>query len=94
MYADAVANGEVPACHLKDHGPTDVRTAFCVGALTVMANACIMPKEQFPGQEGARAAVETVGKSTETFLHHAAFYTHHTGNPWVHPLMRQKETAQ
>ena len=83
-YSDAVAEGEIPACHCQDHGADDTRSAFCAGAASVMANMCMLPHKQ----PGAAGAVQAVGKSTDTFGHAAMFYKHHTGNDWVPRFMR------
>lgn len=86
MYADAVAMGQVPACHLRDHGPELPATAFCVGALSTMANQCLMPHHQ----EGAAEARQIVGRRSETFSHVGEFYQHHAGVRYVHPLVRRE----
>ncbi|AMO44239.1 hypothetical protein DSS3P8_181 [Roseobacter phage DSS3P8] len=83
-YSDAVACGEIPACHCKDHGSNDPRTAFCAGATATMANMCMLPHKQ----PGAAEAVREVGKRADVFAHAALFHQHHEGEPWVHPLMR------
>lgn len=83
-YADAVAENEVPACHLRDHGPASPDTAFCVGALSTMANGCISAWKS-PGGDEAKAVV---GKRDDTFRHPALFYQHHTGQPYVQRLLR------
>jgi hypothetical protein len=88
-YADAVAAGEVPACHCKDNGPESDDTAFCAGALSVMANGAMIPKGMHEGQETAAKARDIVGKNPDTFKFYHMFYKHHTGNNWVHPLMRK-----
>ena len=88
-YADAVGAGEVPACHLKDHGPESPDTAFCAGALICMANQAMAPKGYHPGQESAGEARFKVSKSTDVFWHHSHFYLHHTGDQWVPPYLRK-----
>lgn len=85
FYTDAVQANEVPACHLKDHGPDDERTSMCAGALSVMANACILPHKT-PGGDEAR---QRVGRREDTFGHPALFYKHHSGEDYVHPLLRK-----
>tara|TARA_Y100001973_G_C5127478_1_gene295967 strand:+ start:155 stop:520 length:366 start_codon:yes stop_codon:yes gene_type:complete len=87
-YADAVANNEVPACHLQDHGPEDDRTAFCAGALSCMANQAMQPSAMHPGQETAVEAREEVGKRDDTFWHHALFYKYHAGKDYLPPFLR------
>lgn len=89
-YADAVIAGEVTACHNRDRGPESPDTAFCAGALATMANACALPTERWPGQAGAAAARQEVGRSPDVFTHPAEFYQHHTGEPYAHPLTRRK----
>lgn len=84
QYADPVAGNEVPACHNSDFGPEDDRTAFCVGALATMSNACISPWKS----PGATEAKKEIGKRDDCFQHPALFYQHHAGRPWVHPLLR------
>lgn len=84
-YADALSHGEIPACHLNDHGPESDKTAFCAGAAATMANACQQPYKQ----KGAREAVDGVGKREDCFSHQALFYQHHAGEAYVHPIMRQ-----
>ena len=91
FYADAVAGNVIPACHCKDFGPEDDRTAFCAGAASVMANACILPSEGEPGQKGARAMREAVGKNPDTFGHPALFYQYHAGKPYVPLFLRRTE---
>lgn len=86
MYADAVAENEVPACHLKDFGPDSDKTAMCAGALAVAANACILPHKT----EGGCRARSAVGTREECFQHPRDFYEHHTGKPWVPRLFRRK----
>jgi hypothetical protein len=84
FYADAVQANEVPACHLRDHGPDSDETAMCAGALSVMSNAASSAWKT-PGGDEAR---KLVGKREDTFRHPAEFYAHHAGRPWVHPLLR------
>ncbi len=84
-YADAVSANEVPACHLRDHGPDTDETAFCAGALGTIANACIAPHR---AAGDGMAAKEAVGRNPDCFEHPAKFYEYHAGKPWVHPLMR------
>lgn len=84
QYADPVAENEVPACHLRDNGPDSDNTAFCVGALSTMANACIDAWKS-PGGEEAR---RIIGKRDDTFPHPALFYQHHTGKPYVRRILR------
>jgi hypothetical protein len=84
-YSDAVAEGEIPACHCADFGSDDDRTAFCAGATSVMANMCLLPVKQ----KGAAEAVKTVGKRLDTFAHAAFFHQHHTGEAWVPRILRK-----
>lgn len=86
MYADAVAENEVPACHLVDYGPDDDRTSMCAGALAVAANACIQPYKT----EGGIEAVKMVGRRDDVFTHPALFYTYHSGKEWVMRILRSK----
>ena len=88
QYSDAVAAGEVPACHNRDQGPDSDDTAFCVGALSCMANQAMLPPEHHSGQKGAKEARDTVGRNLSVFGHHAEFHKYHAGVDWVHPLMR------
>lgn len=84
-------NNEVPACHCRDRGPENADTAMCAGALSVMANGCV---SAWNAAGDGEAAKQTVGKRDDTFAHPVKFYEHHTGEPWVHPLLRkQKESA-
>lgn len=85
-YADAVAANEIPACHLKDFGPDDPRTAMCAGSLATAANACILPDRTVGGVE----ARDKVGKREDCFPHPRAFYKHHTREDYVHPLLRKQ----
>lgn len=87
-YADAVAAGEVPACHLKDHGPESDDTAFCAGALACMTNQAMLPMGQHPGQETATEARQDTPPNPEVFFHHSQFFEHHTGTKWVPPYLR------
>lgn len=84
-YSDAVAEGEIPACHCKDYGSGDRRTAFCAGAAATMANMCMIPHKQ----AGAAKAVKAVGKNPEVFTHAALFHKYHTGETWVPRIMRK-----
>lgn len=84
-YADAVQVGnEAHACHLRDYGPDDDDTAFCVGALATMANQCLIPHRS----ENATEARTIIGRRDDCFGHVALFYQHHAGHPYTHPLMR------
>lgn len=78
FYADAVQEGVIPACHMNDHGPESDRTAFCAGAASTMKNAAKMAEEMEPGQDGAEAMRQAVGKRDDTFAHPALFYAYHT----------------
>jgi hypothetical protein len=92
-YADAVRDGEVPACHLRDFGPEDDRTAFCAGALACMKNGAVLPAERWPGQKGARAARQKVRNVEGAFMTYAHFYAHHTGGKrYEAPWLRKAET--
>lgn len=83
-YADAVAAGEAPACHLNDHGPENPRTSYCAGALATMRSSCVMPRRI--EIVGARNSVQCDG----VFSHFTEFYRHHAdGENWVHPLARK-----
>lgn len=85
MYADAVAENEIPACHLQDHGPDDPKSSMCAGALAVAANACIEPHKT----PGATAAKKLVGRRSDVFAHPKFFYEYHTGKAWLSRIMRQ-----
>lgn len=87
MYADAVAENEVPACHLNDHGPDNPRTSMCAGALSVMANAYILPDPD--KSPGGREARNRVGRRDDTFAHPKFFYEYHTGQGWLPRIMRR-----
>lgn len=87
FYTDAVMNNEVPACHCRDHSPDNDDTAFCAGALSVMANGCVSAWNALGDGEEAR---QTVGRRDDTFGHPVLFYQHHAGTPYVHPLIRSK----
>lgn len=84
-YADAVDNNEVPACHLNDYGPKAPRTAMCAGALGTMSNQC---KSAY-NTDGGDAARQVVGQNPECFSHVAEFYTHHTDQAYVPPILRR-----
>jgi hypothetical protein len=84
QYADPVADNEVPACHLRDHGPDNGETAFCVGSLSTMANSCTSAWKSPGGDE----AKKIVGRRDDTFAHPALFYEHHTGKPYVRSFLR------
>lgn len=90
-YADAVGAGEVPACHLHDHGPDNGNTAFCAGALACMSNQFMVPTGHFPGQEGAIAARRQVGPMDSVFAHHRTFFSYHTGTEYKHPILRGRK---
>lgn len=92
-YADAVASNVIPACHCRDDGPEHPNTAFCAGAASVMENACILPTEFEPGQEGAREMVKATGPRDDTFAHPAKFYEYHAGKPYVAPILRRLQGA-
>lgn len=87
MYADAVAENEIPACHLSDFGPDDKRSSMCAGALSTAANACIQPHKT----KGAIQAVKEVGPSDKCFQHPAFFYKYHTGEQWKMRILREQE---
>lgn len=80
-------NNEVPACHCRDDGPESDETAFCAGALSVMANGCVSAYNAAGDGEAAR---QIVGRRDDTFRHPMFFYEHHAGTPYVHPFMRRK----
>lgn len=84
-YADAVQANEVPACHLRDFGPDDDRTAFCAGSLAVMSNQCVSAWRSDGGDEAKKG----VGKRPDCFAHVREFYKHHTEQEYIHPLMRK-----
>lgn len=84
-YADAAQENEVPACHLRDRGPESEATAFCVGALATMANACISAWKSPGGDEAKRL----IGRRDDTFGHPREFYEHHTGRPYVPRILRR-----
>lgn len=83
-YADVVQDNQVPSCHLRDHGPENPETAYCVGVLHTAANGCIMPEA--PRE---RAARNEVGPNPDCFGHPALFFSHHSdGAPYQSRLMR------
>lgn len=84
-YADPVAMNEVPACHMRDHGPSSPDTAFCVGALGTMKKSCTSAWKS-PGADKAKALIDV---PEEVFRHPALFYKHHTGEDYVNPIIRQ-----
>lgn len=84
-YADAVANGEVPACHLQDLGPNNDRTAMCVGALATAANQCQSVYKTVGGDE----ARKIIGRREDCFAHVREFYTYHSGNVYIPYLVRK-----
>lgn len=86
FYTDAVMNNEVPACHLRDHGPYDPNTAMCAGALSVMSNGCVSAWKTIGGDE----ARSKVGRRDDTFGHPYRFFEHHAEADYVHPLLRSK----
>lgn len=93
-YADTVSLNTIPACHCKDKGALHPETAFCAGAASVMANACIMPHEADPSQEGAVEMVKAVGRRDDTFAHPKEFYEYHShGDEWVSPFIRALSEA-
>lgn len=84
-YTDAVAMNEVPACHNKDFGPDNNKTAFCAGALSVMANSCVLPNDH-----KSKDARVKVGKRRDTFSHYTGFYEHHSeGKAYIPPYLRE-----
>jgi hypothetical protein len=87
MYADAVDNNEVPACHKQDHGPESDKTAMCAGALSTMANQC----KSANNTEGGEDARREVGRNDDCFQHVALFYQYHTGQQYVPFLLRQMQ---
>ncbi len=91
LYPDAVANNEVPPCHMSDRDTVDPdHVAMCAGALATMSNACILPRE--PEERTARA---TVGERDDCFASPAAFYRHHTGGKeYVSFMLRQLAPAK
>jgi len=91
FYADAVAAGEAPACHQKDYGPEDDRTAFCAGALICMKNQAMLPVARWPGQETVVEVMASIQRDPTVFRHHADFYHWHTDKQWIPPILRQTE---
>lgn len=87
FYTDAVMHNEVPACHNRDFGPESSDTAFCAGALSVMANGCVSAWNAIGDGEEAR---QVVGRREDTFAHPHHFFKHHAGEDYTHPLMRSK----
>lgn len=86
LYADAVQENEVPACHLNDHGPDSAKTAMCAGALSVCANSAIIPSKT----KGGKEARDIVGQRSDTFKWVRDFFAHHThGKEYMTPLMRR-----
>lgn len=83
-YADVVQDNQVPSCHLRDHGPENPETAYCVGALHTAANGCIMPSDA-----REREARNQVGANPDCFGHPSLFYAYHTfGGRYISRLMR------
>jgi hypothetical protein len=88
QYADAVNEGVIPACHMKDYGPLDPRTAFCAGAASALAYSATSPRETEAGQAGARDFVAKVGPHKYTFSNAGRFYKYHAGKACTPRLMR------
>lgn len=84
VYADAVQRNTVPACHQRDHGWDNPRSAMCAGALAVMQNSCIEPR-----YNGTWGDADKVGKRDDCFKWVRDFYRYHAGKEYVHPLMRR-----
>lgn len=84
FYADAVQENEVPACHNKDFGPRDGRTAMCAGALSTIKQQCIDPYKQ----DGGKAAADSVGHRDDCFSNVREFYHHHKGEDYVLRILR------
>lgn len=87
LYADAVANNEVPACHLRDFGPLNPRTSMCAGSLATARNACILPHKTIDGREAAIA----VGKRDDCFKNPRDFFEYHAQRPYVPFILRKIE---
>lgn len=84
-YADIVQENQAPSCHLRDHGPGDPETAFCVGALHVAANACIGLREPPHAEEAKRK----IGRNEACFSHPREFFSHHThGGDYTPRMLR------
>lgn len=90
MYADAVDNNEVPACHLRDNGPNSRMTDMCAGALATMANQC----KSACNTEGGEDARRIVGRRSDCFAHVADFYEYHAGKKYVNYVMRQMQKGK
>lgn len=75
---------EIPACHLKDHGPNDSRSAMCAGALSVAKKSCIVPHKT----HGAQEARNAIPHHENTFSHYSKFYEYHTGEKYVPYIIR------
>ena len=86
LYSDTVHNNTVEPCHNYDFrdSPDSGTSAPCVGALQCAANSATMMND--PELETARKAV---GKNPSVFNFHWQFHEYHTGEKWVHPLIRK-----
>lgn len=83
-FADALRANEIHPCHKNDHGPDHPDSLLCAGALAVAANSCIQPYRT----ERAIEAMAAIGRREDCFAHYSLFFKHHTGEDYVHPLMR------
>lgn len=89
-YADVVSDNQVPSCHLRDNGPNNPKTGYCVGALHTISNASISPHD--PKE---RAAAKEVGGNSDCFEHPSLFYNYHTkGGIYVSRLIRRLTGAK
>ena len=84
LYADAVDNNEVPACHLQDKGPDDNKTAMCAGALATMYMQC-KSAYNTPGGDEAR---KVVGLNIDCFSNVYEFYKYHAGKDYKPAIFR------
>jgi hypothetical protein len=85
FYTDAVADNEVPACHLRDFGPFNPKSSMCAGALAVISNSAVDPWKTDGGPE----AKARVGRRDDCFGHYRLFYEHHAKKPYVSRIMRK-----
>lgn len=87
-YADAVANNEIPCCHMVDHGPESNKSAMCVGSLATSKNSCINPHKT----PGAIDAQNKIGKRDDCFKWVKDFYEYHTHGkkyiPFIQRMMK------
>jgi hypothetical protein len=86
LYSDSIPSNNIQPCRNHDFSddPEHGVSAPCIGALQCASNSGTMLND-----EEMEAARKTVGKNDEVFKFFWEFHKYHTGEMWLHPLMRK-----